>query len=691
MGNSPEICRKHYAALIPEEMRDTFEFGPKTTGSLKSDAEARTMYPTPLLREAKEWILWPLYVAVHRCDTDGEHTKSTRNQTGNTMMRKYSDRTWVHFAVMVAVCLVVCGCGVEYSIYGVEYSIYVVDPVINNRPVVPDAPLPPTCQPGQRLRITVCRGEYEPVSFVIETQQPLQSVDVQVSRLRGREGEIGAVAVDVRVVAPVYRRITDFPAAVHWLLLHDPNLVSMVDRPAEEMPKADAAASTRAYVKKMIFNRRPVDTATLQPADVQSRQQFWLTVHVPDDANAGTYTGDITILAENAAPRTLRLELTVPDFDLEPAQTEFSVYHPAWIEGGGIAMDNPQRYTVLTEQQYLSDLKNMVAHGCLNPTIYTGPGTTPEGDLDFTAFARVLDLRDQAGIPRHLPLYVPGAGRVNSSQQVTPEQKRENTRLTRQFVDWLDQRGGYGDLYLMGADEATGDALMAQRDAWESVRAGGAKIFVAHFAGYTEGIGHLLDLPIMLHPMHPQLDKLNLMPGDQFLQFPEQVRKAVDLNSVFAPEVQKKIQRVHEQGYRLFTYMDPLAGYTLPEVHRRMRGLVMWKSGLDGTMTWSYAHLANSMYTEAGPFGFNLFNFVLRGAEASMDSLSWEAYREGYDDSRYLATLLASLETARSDVNDPLVNETDQWLDDLDVVHGDLDAIRLEMVQRITALRALRR
>ena len=26
MGNSPEICRRHYAALIPEEMWDTVEF-----------------------------------------------------------------------------------------------------------------------------------------------------------------------------------------------------------------------------------------------------------------------------------------------------------------------------------------------------------------------------------------------------------------------------------------------------------------------------------------------------------------------------------------------------------------------------------------------------------------------------------------------------------------------------------------
>jgi integrase len=31
MGNSPEICRRHYAALIPEEMRDTVEFQNRQT------------------------------------------------------------------------------------------------------------------------------------------------------------------------------------------------------------------------------------------------------------------------------------------------------------------------------------------------------------------------------------------------------------------------------------------------------------------------------------------------------------------------------------------------------------------------------------------------------------------------------------------------------------------------------------
>ena len=106
-------------------------------------------------------------------------------------------------------------------------------------------------------------------------------------------------------------------------------------------------------------------------------------------------------------------------------------------------------------------------------------------------------------------------------------------------------------------------------------------------------------------------------------------------------------------------------------------------------MTWSYAHIAGSTYMEAGPFNFDTFNFVLRRAEAPFDSLSWEAYREGHDDAHYVTTLLAAAHDRG--VDDPLIDETSRWLEDLDAVAGDLDAIRSEMVQRITALRVLGR
>jgi hypothetical protein len=40
MGNSPEICRRHYAALIPEEMRDSVEFDSRPRLALVRHAES---------------------------------------------------------------------------------------------------------------------------------------------------------------------------------------------------------------------------------------------------------------------------------------------------------------------------------------------------------------------------------------------------------------------------------------------------------------------------------------------------------------------------------------------------------------------------------------------------------------------------------------------------------------------------
>ena len=48
MGNSPEICRRHYAALLPHELRDEVEFDKKKVQNDKTEAEDSTQ---TLLRE----------------------------------------------------------------------------------------------------------------------------------------------------------------------------------------------------------------------------------------------------------------------------------------------------------------------------------------------------------------------------------------------------------------------------------------------------------------------------------------------------------------------------------------------------------------------------------------------------------------------------------------------------------------
>lgn len=562
------------------------------------------------------------------------------------------------------------------------YRVYIVDPPLSNSAIRPDAPLPESCVERDHLQIMAARGEYEPASFVIETQVPLSQVHVQMSDLRSESGEIAGAAVDVRVVAPVFRYTSDFPATMNWILVHDPNLIAVRDDPQPGALKPGASEVARAWIKTNHFTREPVDAPVLQPADVSHRQQFWLTMHVPQTADSGTFHGTVTITANDTPDRILSLELEVPEFDLLDPAFEYSVYYPAWLEGD-LPQDNPQRYAVLSADEYRVDLENMVAHGCRNPNIYPQPRSKPDGSLDFTPLDTVLALREQAGMPKGR-LYLLGAGAVNSSQKISPEQYRQNVVQVRELVDHLRQHG-YGDVHLMGADEATGEALFVQRDAWQSVHEGGAKIFVAHYAGYTEGIGDLLDLPIMLHPMHAILDRHSLMPAERFLSMPPEVQEGLDVDLLTKPDVGDRIGRIHQAGHRVMTYMDPCAGHVWVEHHRRMRGLGLWKAGLDGTMTWAYTHITQPRYTQPGPFQVSI-GFVLRGAEASFDTLSWEAYREGYDDARYLATLLDAMCQARQAERDAeFVAETQRWLDGLRS-DADLNDWRREMASRTRGL-----
>ena len=69
-----------------------------------------------------------------------------------------------------------------------------------------------------------------------------------------------------------------------------------------------------------------------------------------------------------------------------------------------------------------------------------------------------------------------------------------------------------------------------------------------------------------------------------------------------------------------------------------------------------------------------------------LDTLSWEGYREGRDDARYLATLQDAIARAKAAGRHArLVAQTERWLGDI-TVNADLAAWRLEMARRTEAL-----
>jgi len=279
-----------------------------------------------------------------------------------------------------------------YSLAGKEaagYQIYIVDPPINNQVIQEHRDLPAICRPATVISLMACRGEYQPASFVVETDSQLNEVLVTVADLAGDEGTIPSSAVDVRVVQPCWLRITDHPGRMNWVLLHDPALLKIVHEENKTPFSAD-----------MSFTRRPVDTEFLQAAHVAKRQQFWLTVHVPDDASAGNYSAPVSITSANATTQRLTLELKVPSFDLREPNFQYSMFYASEYHN-----DNMR----------FNEYQNMAAHGCMNPNFYRSVMLAADKKtLDFTALGQELDLRERAGMATGGPLYFVSSGPINA-------------------------------------------------------------------------------------------------------------------------------------------------------------------------------------------------------------------------------------------------------------------------------------
>ena len=559
-------------------------------------------------------------------------------------------------------------------------SFYVVKPAISNHAIQAHKALPSaTCHPGTKLSMVACRGEYEPTSFVLETTRPLKDVFVEVGQLRGDAGTIDPGTVDVRVVQSCWLRVSDFPGRMNWVLLHDPDLLQIIKE-----------TDTQPYSAGMSFTRRPVDTQALQPADVAARQQFWLTVRVPDDARAGTYTGTITVTAANAPTQTLTLRLEVPAFDLRDPDFEYSVFYATAYH---------------SDLMRINEYRNMVAHGCINPSFYGSVTLADDGvTLDFSELERELSLREKVGMKPRGPLYLVSSGPINAGTVGLSEAElAQLSDWVTQTVAWVHGKG-YGDVYFMGSDEATGEKLTAQRPTWAAIHKGGGKVFISNYGGFMPHVGDVVDLAIITHPSGNPIDTANTKSTspDAFLAEVATLSGVTDCvdwilepathNTFNPPDYPTVIGKMHERGAKVFTYMDSLAGgYGIPEVQRRLRGLGLWKAKLDGTMTWSYHHFMVPPHLEAGPLHWsNFHSFVLRGAEAPFDTLSWEAYREGYDDARYLATLQHAIAACRAAGEHPeLAAETEKWLETVPT-DVDLDTWRRQMIARTEKLLGLK-
>jgi hypothetical protein len=483
-------------------------------------------------------------------------------------------------------------------------------------PTSPEKILPSTFPVPAQLNSTVslkaCPGEFEPASFIIRANTDLTDITFQASDLKDNKGNIiSKETIELHYVACWYQAgtehwvVTDQHDLVPELLVKDPNLVQFNTQDKTNSLKVTMNGQEQ-YINISDPNGSFPDGAVIQDADTlqplslstKTNRQIWITIHVPDSAASGEYQGKLGIELPGNQSQSVDVKLEVLPFKLEDSVLEYSIYYRGKYD--------PDRAKPLSDDwkdltQYESELKNMRDHGVDNPNVYQ--------PLNENRVKQVLSLRNEIGLPTE-NLYVLGTS-TGKLAHISLEE------LLQEVVKWqsLASSYGYDQMYIYGKDEATGDKLLEQRNAWQAIHEQGAKVFVACTAEAFDLVGDLLDYPIL----HAGYDK-----KDQVGNFkPEEVAKW------------------HSQGHRVAIYSNPQVGVENPHIYRKNFGLALWANGYDGAMNYAYQHADGHIWNDFDGDNYRDHVFAYPTTNGLINTVQWEGFREAVDDVRYLSTLVS--------------------------------------------------
>jgi PKD repeat protein len=492
--------------------------------------------------------------------------------------------------------------------------------------------------PANTISMTATRNEFEAASFILTAQKDLSGITISVPNLYDIQGNtIPSSAIDVRLVKVWYQASPGpieytstgsnplYPAVGYYLtpelLLKDDSLVKV-----DYVTKTNYLRATINGVQQYIDISTPTatvpttaqvrDATTLQPFSLKANEnkQIWITVHVPSTSPAGDYAGTITINAPSETPVTMNFTVTVLPFDLEPAPVEYGIYYmqdynPS-LTGSGFA--NTDR----TPANMLIELQDMKDHGILYPTFY-------QHSNNNATINAALTQRDTIGFPKD-KIYTwstPGSqwGYIGNAQDAAGLATIANNVVKYRN---LTQTHGYCATYFYGIDEAKGSQLSSQLPAWQTVHNNGGKMWASVSAGAADLVGSSLDVAVLYGA--PIWD------GTEF--------KITE------------IPKWHSNGKKVFSYADPQAGVENPEIYRKNYGTELWNDGYDGAMDFAYQMVFGQSiwndyddpgWVEGGlTYHYRDHTFVYPTSNGVIDTIQWEGFREGVDDTRYVATLI---------------------------------------------------
>lgn len=422
----------------------------------------------------------------------------------------------------------------------------------------------PTAGAGEReLAATATPGEYEPATVAVRALQDLTGVRVEVGDLTSGAATIPASAVQVR-------KVRCWPQRIGW-----------------------SWGMEYRVVPELLELFESVDV----PAD--TTQQFWLTIHVPEDAQPGNYRGPVRVLADSGEWET-ELRLRVLPFALEPAERPVGMY---W------------RDTRVEGERMDMQIRDMLAHGVTTVTISTqAVVTNVDGALrlDASELLTLLQHLKEMGIDGPIP--------YNPSLE---------GRIKRAFPG-----GDFDALYMEGIRQL--EKLSSRDDTPKLL------YYPVDEIGNDEERGrranHLCGLIGRVPGATSYITVNNYEAGERW-------GDTFDIwcgNIEYSVEQERKLL---ERGKRYMRY-----GSACVNDCRRARnssGFGFYRRPAEAMYYWHYQAYNGDPYYDFDGIARDWCS-AYPGEDGPVPTMDWEAIREGIDDMRYIATLKALAERAQA-------------------------------------------
>ncbi|MBC8101929.1 MAG: hypothetical protein H7Z41_04995 [Cytophagales bacterium] len=262
-----------------------------------------------------------------------------------------------------------------------------------------------------RLDLTACAGETEPVTFSVFSATDLRNATVKVTGpfvSESKQSQIPAAAISVHVV-----RLGDgSPAATSA----DSADSTDASAPVPEVLMKDDRESLMVAGGGPPAVRLAGDPSTDVPAGTS--KQFWVTVRVPKNQVGSIYSGSLVFSAPGVKPTALPMRINVLPMQLRTAFLQYGIDLRCRLSPEGAGPGD----LVVTPETYAAELTNVRDHGFKIVTI----------DEPLSTLGQALSLYKQVGLSASGPVVVTAPLRTQEEfQQV--EALREGVGLSPEF------------------------------------------------------------------------------------------------------------------------------------------------------------------------------------------------------------------------------------------------------------------